>query len=206
MKQRLDHALKHKFDQIKLDEAQFAALEAKLNAAPQHLQTSQPPWYKRLKLEMIAATLAIGLGMLFTAYSYQNYQATQLAQAITSEATKNHLNLKPLEIESTEVAKVLSYFNRLNFKPLKSSRTWKDKGHKLLGGRYCSILGVDAAQLRYVSQEGSVISLYQGTLSPDKLKHLPDVTNDTPPWVRITKGMQTKIWQEQGIVFVEVKN
>lgn len=206
MKQRLSHALKETYEQIKLDDAQYQALSSKLNQEPNSAHTMPAPWFKCFRREIIAASFIIGLGLIFITHSLKEHEATELAQAITSEATKNHLNLKPLEIESAEVTKVLSYFNKLEFKPLKFSRVLKGKGHVLLGGRYCTILGVDAAQLRYKSKEGTIISLYQGTLSASKLKHIPDVSQNQAPWVRVAKGMQTKIWQEQGIVFVEVKN
>ena len=72
---------------------------------------------------------------------------------------KNHLELKPLDIETQSIRSAQKYFTQLDFLPIKSKQIIETD--KLVGGRYCSIKGRTAAQLRYTDDLESVSTLYQ---------------------------------------------
>lgn len=206
MKTFLKQAIVDKFDAIKLDDAQFAVLEMKLKTSPNQRGHANSHRHNQLQWQAIAASVIFCLMAAFGNHIYRGYQTDALVAAIATEATYNHLKLKPLEIETEDQTEVFKYFNKLDFKPIKLAEMTKKPGDRLLGGRYCSIQGLDAAQLRVISKDGTLNTWYQGILPQSKLKLLPDVSKGELPAIKSMKGLQARIWHEQGIVFIEVKN
>ncbi|MFT4799487.1 MAG: hypothetical protein ACI9B8_002041 [Sulfitobacter sp.] len=67
-------------------------------------------------------------------------------QLIAAEVAKNHINMKPLEVQTGKLNELKDYFTELDFSPVQSSHF---SAGQLIGARYCSVQGVTAAQLRY---------------------------------------------------------
>ncbi len=209
MKDGLKDSIKDKFDAVELNEEQFAALDklqgstAKTSPKQNLKPVISAGWFQFSRIA-IAAIFFISL-IVGGHSTYRTYNSNMLVDAIVLEAVNNHLNLKPLEIKSTQLEEVLKYFNMLKFNPVKSSAIAGNPGDRLLGGRYCSILGIDAAQIRVLSKDGQISSWYQGMLSPEKLQYIPDIKKGKKPVIRSMKGYQASLWQETGVVFVRVR-
>ena len=124
-----------------------------------------------------------------------------LEDKIGNEVAKNHIKLKPLEIETSKIQAIRDYFTQLEFVPVESKIIRLDN-KSLLGGRYCSIQGVTAAQLRLKDNKtGDIQSLYQTVYKPDVFKGLPKLEEGEKPITIYSKGLEVDIWVEKGIVF-----
>ena len=136
---------------------------------------------------------------------YQSHQDQVLLQSIAEEVADNHLKLKPLEVQGDDLPSVLGYFTNLDFQLLASPRITANSGDRLLGGRYCTIQGIDAAQLRVAASDGTLSTWYEATLPADELKRIPDWDAGGQPAEFVVRGVDIRIWQENGIVFAEAK-
>lgn len=146
----------------------------------------------------IAAVFFIMLGNVFyLAISPES----ALDQRIGSEVAKNHINLKPLEIQTSSMEKIRGFLTELDFLPVESVFL-KGSTKNLIGGRYCSIQGVTAAQLRLKdSKTGQVQSLYQTVYDKKVFYDLPLLKNKQKPITVYSKGLAVDIWVEKDILF-----
>lgn len=201
MKHSLKQSTKDKFDAIELSPGQLSTLQAQIDAA-------SPPSEKRLlrfhwpAWALAPAALVLAIGLLLANQLYRANNANDMLQAIAMEVASNHLKLKPLEVESQNLREVLRYFDRLDFQLAASPSITGSEGDKLLGGRYCSIQGIDAAQLRVVSADGELSTWYEAMLPPGKLKHIPDIA---APAEFSVKGLRVRIWRDHGVVFAHAR-
>lgn len=128
-----------------------------------------------------------------------------LDQRIGSEVAKNHINLKPLEIQTSSIQDIRNFLTELGFSPIESALL-KGGTKSLIGGRYCSIQGVTAAQLRLKdSQTGQVQSLYQTVYDPNIFSNLPRLEENQKPITVYSKGLAVDIWVEKGLLFALTK-
>ena len=123
---------------------------------------------------------------------------------IAMEVARNHVKLKPLDVETDNMDGIRRYFTDLEFIPVKS-QLLASSNLELLGGRYCSIQSVPAAQLRITSPDGNHLqTLYQTEYRKDVFGTLPVLENgDTPVTVNV-KGITVRIWIEKGLLFAHV--
>lgn len=129
-----------------------------------------------------------------------------MPRRIADEAAANHLHLKPLEVETYAIAGIRDYFSDLDFRPVDSALTLLD-GLDLLGGRYCSIQGLTAAQLRLgPSPAGPVQTLYQTRYERERFGTLPQLDLGEPPLTLKARGLDVAIWVEQDILFVLIRD
>ena len=76
----------------------------------------------------------------------------------------------------------------------------------LIGGRYCSIQGVRAAQLRLKdSKTGQIQSLYQAVYDAKVFSGLPELKEKQKPVTVYSKGLAVDIWVEKGLLFALTK-
>ena len=128
-----------------------------------------------------------------------------LNQRIGQEVAKNHINLKPLEIETSSIDAIRVFLTELEFSPIESVLL-KGSSKSLIGGRYCSIQGVTAAQLRLKdSKTGKVHSLYQTVYDKNVFYDLPLLEENKKPITVYSKGLAVDIWVERGILFALTK-
>ncbi len=135
-----------------------ARIEQILAAAP---AKATPPrvWYARLG--SLAAALVVGLGGL-----HFHLIERDIAARVLAEVAMNHGKQLDAEIASGDVAVVAAALDRLDI-PLRPPGQWPAR-YALLGGRYCSIQGGLAAQLRLRDQEtGELHTLYATRLTSD---------------------------------------
>ena len=147
------------------------------------------------------ASIALVFMLVVGSFYFEIIPGRDLEQRIGAEVAKNHIKLKPLEIQTSSIQAIRSYFTELDFLPIESSRIGSGS-KKLIGGRYCSIQGVTAAQLRLQDENtGKVQSLYQTNYDPKVFSGLPHLEEGQVPVTVYTKGIGVDIWVEKGLLF-----
>lgn len=162
---------------------------------------------KRKYSHLLSMTAIIAV-IAFTAIVIQQSMQPNISieQAIGNEVAKNHIKLKPLEVKSSQINTLRDYFKELDFLPTASSNV-DFKVQKLLGGRYCSIQGITAAQLRLKDRRtGNIQSLYQTSYDQKLFKYIPDLAKGEPPVTVHSKGVAVEIWVEKGLLFAVTKD
>jgi hypothetical protein len=129
----------------------------------------------------------------------------EIITLIADEVAKNHLKLKPLEVRTGQISDVQSYFDKLDFLPV-SSISFKQKTKaSLMGGRYCSIQGSSAAQLRYKKLDGEKVTLYETNYS-DIFSDIPNIDKGQLPIKTYARGVEITMWIEKGLLMVTADN
>lgn len=199
MKAPLKNSIQEKFSQIELSDDKLDKLMA---LQTKHLNTQEDESavtsYEPLIKPSILAFAAMIL-LTFSVFIFQPYQQTNMAVEIANEVTHNHFKLKPLEVESSVLSEVNSYFTKLDFEPI-SSHLLATQKMTLLGARYCSLQGITAAQIRYKSEDGKVTTFYEVPYNKDIYSDMPIIEKGDEPIVSYSKGMGVKIWVEKGIL------
>lgn len=199
MKKSLKTASQDYFDNQKLTDAQFNALEALVSAQTQ----SQPvKTISRRRIFTAAASLC-GIAIMLSWFFLPSAQAP-MSYKIATEAAKNHIYLKPLEVQSANFKTVSGYFELLDFSPV-TSTVFDSFGYAMKGGRYCSIQTVTAAQLRYLDNKGNPITLFEVGYDPDRFGELPSIERGQQPIEHTVKGLAVKLWVEKDVLMVSVK-
>lgn len=128
-------------------------------------------------------------------------EQTDVRERIALEVAANHVKLKPLEIETSNIEGIRAYFNKLDFLPV-NSRLVSDAGLELIGGRYCSLQGITAAQLRVKKPGSNVVqTLYQAEYRKDIFENMPLLEEGEAPVDIYMKGIKVRIWVEKGLLF-----
>jgi hypothetical protein len=215
MKQSLQQASQDFFDQQQLSGEQLHALQKQIKTTNQD-NKKQPPTYRYSLLVACLAFISVGLISFWTLQSTQNPTAPYLANpnlitqqqmvaAIADEVAKNHIKMKPLDINSNRFSEVQGYFTQLDFLPSASqyfNQSATQVVDHLLGGRYCSIRSVTAAQLRFGDNEQNRTTLYQTEYLPDVFGELPILEQGQAPLVTYAKGLRIEIWVEKQLLMV----
>ena len=137
--------------------------------------------------------------------SFPDREGMDLPGRVADEVAANHLELKPLEVETREIAGIRDYFAQLDFLPV-DTRLPAIAGLELLGGRYCSIQGMTAAQLRLRSPGGAPLqTLYQVRYDPQRQGVIPRLGKGEPPLEIDARGLEVRLWMERGILFALVR-
>jgi len=128
-------------------------------------------------------------------------ETDNVRERIAMEVATNHIKLKPLEIETHSIDGIRDYFKKLDFIPV-SSKLVSDSGLELIGGRYCSLQGITAAQLRVRKPGSHVIqTLYQTEYRKDVFDDMPVLEEGHEPVAIYVKGIKVNIWVEKGLLF-----
>ncbi len=193
---RLRNVISQKIHDVSLNQAQLDRLI--------NLQATKPKYKSNKILYFFASFIAIAFTSIII---HQSVQPTiSIEQAIGNEVANNHIKLKPLEVTSTQLNIVRSYFKELDFLPITSKNINFDT-QKLLGGRYCSIQGITAAQLRLKNDKtGNIQSFYQTSYDPVIFKGIPNISAGEQPITVHSKGVSVDIWVEKGLLFAVTKD
>lgn len=191
----LKQAVNHHLDEIKLSEDRLTDLESLMGFSGEK-KARDESWSNTV---YVAAAAVFALVFVVTAI-FDN-QAVNIPQRIAEEVVHNHLKLKPLEVETDSIEGVRQYFAKLDFMPA-NSRLIKESGLALIGGRYCSLQGITAAQLRLKANDSaSVQTFYQAEYRKEVFGDLPNIEQGDAPVEVYVKGVKVKIWLEKGLVF-----
>ena len=201
--QSLNDALKTHYESKSLSSDQLDKLIAMQTAA-------DDSFIARLKTKFKASTLG-RYTTDFKSYRYAFYTTTclllmtlvvsfsllnrgPLSDRIMQEIAYNHQQEMPTEISSNSLIKIGDYLNKLTF-PLIDSDAMTTQKWQILGGRYCSINGKLAAQLKVKNLEDSkTYTLYQAALGTDISKVLASTKEQA------IEGVSVSIWQEKGLL------
>lgn len=168
--------------------------------ALQNTPVDVPPKNNAVQYRWAASFAAVVVIMLTSLY-FNLFPDLSMDERIGNEVAKNHIKLKPLEVESSSIDVLRSYFTELDFAPIESSLI-KPLDKTLMGGRYCSIQGVTAAQLRLKDNKtGKVQSLYQALYTPDVFASLPRLEEGQAPITIYAGGLEVDVWVEKGLLF-----
>ena len=195
MKHSLKEAVNKQISSVELSTEQFNKLDALQSSVPKQSQHFEW-WYS-----LFGVTAMVILTVLFLPDRIINRDSGLMINEIAMEVVKNHLHQKPLEINGNQLSSIRDYFTRLDFAPVES-KFLQSKDISLIGGRYCSLQGITAAQLRFKSiSKNGVNTLYQVSYDPNIFKSLPDFDNGEDPVSVYSSGIKVTIWVEKGVLF-----
>ena len=200
MKDELKKSVQGYISSKKLDQEQLSALESLM-----HNSTEKPSSAGLLKFNVVAVMLVIALASSLI-WSLSIDSRTQVAELIAEEVAYNHLKMKPMEVSSKSMEDVRAYFSKLDFS-LSQSKYIADNGLILIGGRYCSIQGEDAAQLRMQNEKtGDIQIVYQAPYNKKLFRDLPKLYEGQAPVRHFVNGIAVDVWVEKGILFARSFN
>ena len=194
MNKPLKQSIVDKLESYSLNDEQLQKLES---LAPQPV----PETVHRIPVFPYVIAGALAAFMLVFFLTPLLIEQGDMRERIAMEVAKNHIKLKPLEVETSSIKGIRDYFEKLDFVPL-NSKLVSQSGLELIGGRYCSLQGITAAQLR-VRKPGSsdVQTLYQTEYRKDVFKTMPVMEEGDEPLELFVKGIKVKIWVEKGLLF-----
>ncbi len=158
---------------------------------PQQEQQSLFAVTKNKPYRYFAAAAAIFI-VVFASWTFIGYQ-NNLPAKVATEIAYNHSKRMELEVVTNQLVSVKTYLSELDFNLIKSDKS-KQSGWELLGGRYCSIQGKLAAQLRVKQDSSSDYQTFYQAIIPDGFE-LPN--NSYSTWV---EGTFVELWIEDGVL------
>lgn len=177
----LDRDVRDYYDGQALDEARIDDI---LQAARGD-RRSDRVWYWR-----IAAVVAV----LLIAFPVLHLELTNrdLSERVLGEIAMNHKKQLAVEVAAVDFESLQTGLDRLEF-PIRPPKALVG-GMELVGGRYCSIQGSLAAQIKMRDPaSGEIRTLYATTLNPD----LETVGGQSA----VHDGVAISLWTEQGVFF-----
>jgi len=139
-----------------------------------------------------AAALVVGL-LVFPGLRGVGIEGSEaLAGSILREIALNHGKNLAVEFAAVEYAQLSQQMVELDF-PLRSPRDVADGELRMLGGRYCSIQGRLAAQIKLEDEDGRIRTLYQ-TSFDEHFDGLPDLERELD-------GIRIRVWREDDLLF-----
>lgn len=113
------------------------------------------------------------------------------AAAVVEEIALQHEQDLAVELIDGSYDELSRYMSMLDFEPVESERLQSEA--RLVGGRYCSIRGCLAAQLRLETPDGEVHTLYQARWQPK----FADLLNRAVT----VDGVRVEFWREHDVLF-----
>ncbi|GIU15006.1 MULTISPECIES: hypothetical protein [unclassified Shewanella] len=206
-----DEAHQVKAAQAKNAGAESSAAQLSSNdfAAGEERNHNRPTRFKSM-LALVASVLLLVFSLHWSPeLSWQggvsiNQQSgvSDMSIKIAAEVAKNHIKMKPLEVQTAELSTLRDYFTALDFTPASSSRI--GGGKQMIGGRYCSIQGLTAAQIRFADKQP--LTLYQVQYDKALYGELPSVDLGQQPIELVDRGVAVSIWVEKGLLMATARS
>ena len=213
MRLKLKQGIQQFYSEQQLDDKQFEQLNCVIregNIEPQNQPGKNnndgkrsfwrrqiPPRF-RVQGSIAAAVACISLALLI---SFTLTPNSANVQDVAAEVASNHRHLKPLTLQSSSYPQLRLFFSDLNFQ-LKPSNLLDKQRWKLLGGRYCSINGIKAAQLRLLdTEDNSVQTFYQLEHKTSYFENIPNISHNELPLSVSIDGVPVEVWSEGGILY-----
>ncbi len=202
MKQPLKNSVQQHLNDKTLSSKQFRKLQA---LQEKHDKQTIKPFLSWHKMATVASALVMVVGLSFYLVNSTNFSPKSIELRIAEEVAENHLKLKPLEISFDSMQGISSYFKQLDFSPV-SPILFTRSEQTLLGGRYCSIQGVTALQLRLMNNKtNKVQSLYETQYDRQIFNDFPTSAKGSKPLTIYVKGMKVDMWVEKDILFALIE-
>ena len=195
MKQTLKKSVNDYIESQQLSDKQLQTLMQMAKSSDE-----QPQQSKHMKLQAVVAVLVLSLtiGVFF---NVDLGDRSDVSQLIAEEVSYNHMKMKPVEVSSNSINDVRAYFAQLDFSLIQSQFV-ADNYLQLIGGRYCSIQGEAAAQLRMRDKStGDIQIVYQAPYNKALFRELPKLQEGSDPVRHFVNGIGVDIWVEKGILF-----
>lgn len=199
MRRPLKDTVRAHFERKNLSSDQFARLEALMDKRDAIDSMSRPDGPRVIGwMAGFAAAVILVFGALIFVRGFDD---TPMTERIAMEVARNQVKLKPLDVTTNSFNEARAYFTDLDFVPAQSALLAK-ANLELIGGRYCSIQSVPAAQLRVKlpTSEGPQ-TLYQTEYRKDVFGPLPVIEDGDIPATINAKGMRISVWVEKGLLF-----
>jgi hypothetical protein len=202
----LPHALKQHFADLELSDDQLAQLAALQQRLQLERQTDQSQDQKqdrcnkqgwgtalRSRLQPYRYQLVTAMVVVLTiAVTTPFIGSEDVTRQVIDEVAYNHNKQMTMEVKSANLAEVTNYLSKLGFS-LISSKLLPTTKWDLLGGRYCSIHGKLAAQLKVRNREDNrIYTLYQALL-PEQMADINQLED-------YADGVNVKLWREKGLL------
>lgn len=185
MKRPLQEIAKTLFKKFSLSEDQFKVLEEM-----QEEVVPQKKWRRPFSWAMVFVLIAgVSIG-----YLWKNHPASLNLSKLPQEIVYHHNKKIEPEIQTNSISELRSFLTKLDFN-LVESKFLPSNEWELLGGRYCSLQGRLAAQIKIRNKTSQKIyTLYQLAI-PEHLKSMDRAFEN------YVDGVKVKIWREQGLLF-----
>ncbi len=150
----------------------------------------------RSRVAVTSAAAAAALVLLFLVFPGLRGAGTEgtesLADSIVREIALNHSKNLAVEFAAIEYPRLREQMGELDF-PLRPPRHIAGGELRMLGGRYCSIRGRLAAQIKLEDEHGRVLTLYQ-TSFDEHFDGLPELQREQD-------GIRIRVWREGDLLF-----
>ena len=182
----------NQLDQLMAMQSAASESEKQANAeAPRTLMERFLPDFRGYRVAFYATACLLVVSFAIT---LSLINQTPLSQRIMDEIAYNHKQDMPIEVASNSLDDIRNYLDKLSF-PIISPSTFAKQNWEFLGGRYCSINGKLAAQLKIKNlADNNIYTLYQAATDggieqsgPDRLSEMID-------------GVGVSIWREKGLL------
>lgn len=151
---------------------------------------------------IVGASIAL---MVVSLLFFLPHDKVSIQQKIAQEVAKKHLKMEPLDISASTVSELRRQFVGLEFVVTQSQ--WLSRhAHMLTGARLSSIQGVAAAQLRFKTEQGEMMTLYETGYDSQRFGVLPEIETGAVPVTVTVNGVRVNIWQENGLLMASALN
>ncbi|MBI4237551.1 MAG: hypothetical protein HY696_03925 [Deltaproteobacteria bacterium] len=148
---------------------------------------------RRVSVAFVSVVAFLVIGVIGTLAWWQPWNRSTSISSLASEIAYHHNKQMVMEIESPSTSAVRAYLSKLDF-PLIESERFPSTDWELVGGRYCSLKGHIAAQLRIRNKNsGKNVTFYQ-LLMP---KEMPDLDGTFEVF---EQGVRVELWKERGLL------
>lgn len=195
MKTPIKKLINDMYDDIALSPSELEHIKAHLNTQTEE-NTSRRAHYR---LTALMCTMIIGVG-LFLSISFSSHHSGKI-DAIVEDVIDNHLSYKNLSYNATSLLELNKNFDYLGFALSKSKPISKARYGNLIGAKPCFILNIPAAQLRYQKDKHSWSTIFQTRYDEAIYGPIPDITKQEQPLAKVDRGIEVKLWQDQGLLF-----
>ncbi len=181
--------IQNHFDQYQLSEEQLHRLREIQSVA------TPPRFASFLKVHRISAAFVSVLALLVvgTLAWWQPWNQSTSISSLASEIAYHHNKQMGMEIESSSLETVRTYLSKLDF-PLIESNRFPSSNWELVGGRYCSLKGHIAAQLRLRERSTGKTATFYQLLMPK------ETANFEGTFEEFDQGVKVKLWKERGLL------
>ena len=190
----LDQRLRKYYASQSLSASALARLKHTIRSTS---RTSGGPSAARLKPWVIIAGVCSSLAVVgviaLLVLALWNSPADDVARLAAGEVATNHHKQLAVEFSTTDVSQLREQMSKLDFSLVLPQR-FQDGRHRLIGGRYCSIQGQIAAQLRLADAHGYACTLYE-VRPVDALASVSEGRFEID-------GCEVELWKENGLLMV----
>lgn len=154
-------------------------------------ESSRPAKTSFVKYFAYAAIAAVLV--FFSMIIYNSIQNRDLTNRVLAEIALNHNKRLSVDVVTSDYRTLGEKMDKLDFPIPAPDQSFMDD-YELIGGRYCSILGQFAAQLKVRDKkDGSIRTLYMTRLTPELEKLYPDSYHHD--------NTEIRLWESEGILY-----